>query len=287
MILSETAAFALAMAQDVSALLMRILPEPRDAKDIRHKTATDLVTRADHEAEHLITSRIHARFPGHRVLGEEAIGLGGPAPSAGGPRWIIDPVDGTANFAHGVPWFGVSIGFEDRGRVQCGVVAVPPLGEFFVAERGRGAFQVLADGGLVPLAPSPTAEIHRALVATGLPREPDRQWHVPTIVPLMLESLEVRVMGAAAIHLAYVAAGRIDAFWEPGLAPWDVAAGILMVEEAGGRVTDWSGDPLPTLGGRLLASNGPLHPAMVEVLARGRPREDPPTHQHKLPDRRA
>jgi myo-inositol-1(or 4)-monophosphatase len=265
--LSDTAAFALATAHEASALVMSILPESRDAKDITYKTPTDLVTRADHEAEQLIASRIHARFPGHAVFGEEAIGLGGRAPDAGGPRWIVDPVDGTANFAHGVPWFAVSIGFEDEGRLQCGVVAVPPLGEVFAAERGRGAFQVLPDGALRRLAPSKKSDLSQALVATGLPREPDREWHVPTIVPFMRRSLEVRVMGAAAIHLAYVAAGRIDAFWEPGLMPWDVAAGILLVEEAGGRVTDWSGHRLPALGGRLLASNGPLHAAMVELLA--------------------
>jgi myo-inositol-1(or 4)-monophosphatase len=124
----------------------------------------------------------------------------------------------------------------------------------------------MPDGTLVPLAPSDTSDIGSALVATGLPREPDRNWHVPTIVPFMRQSREVRIMGAAAVHLAYVAAGRIDGFWEPGLAPGDIAAGILLVEEAGGLVTDWSGDRLPTLGGRLLASNGPLHSAMVELL---------------------
>jgi myo-inositol-1(or 4)-monophosphatase len=264
--LSETAAFALATAQEASALVMGILPQPRDAKEVTYKTPTDLVTRADREAEHLIASRIHARFPAHEIFGEEAIGLGGPVPAAGGPRWIVDPVDGTANFAHGVPWFAVSIGFEDEGHLRCGVVVVPPLGEVFVAERGRGAFQVLRDGALLRLVPSTKSDLGRALVATGLPREPDREWHVPTIVPFMLRSLEVRIMGAAAIHLAYVAAGRIDAFWEPGLMPWDVAAGILLVEEAGGRVTDWAGRRPPALGGRLLASNGPLHAAMVELL---------------------
>jgi myo-inositol-1(or 4)-monophosphatase len=266
MALSETTFFALALAREASALVMRILPESRDLKVVRLKTPTDLVTRADHESEQLIAARIRERFPAHTILGEEAVGLGEHSPEAGGPRWIVDPVDGTSNFAHGVPWFAVSIGFEDGGVVQSGVVAVPPLGELFAAERGRGAFQVMPDGALVPLIPSDTADIGGALVATGLPREPDRTWHVPTIVPFMLRSREVRIMGAAAVHLVYVAAGRIDGFWEPGLAPWDVAAGILIVEEAGGRVTDWSGDRLSALGGRLLASNGPLHAAMMELL---------------------
>lgn len=273
---------------------MRILPEPRAGKDVRHKSPQELVTRADHEAERLITSRIRALFPGHAIVGEEgaaggmatvprataggvaeaaapaAVGSRVPAPADAavqqGPRWFVDPVDGTANFAHGVPWFAISIALEDRGAIQCGVVAVPPLREFFVAERGRGAFQVDEHGALIRLRTSATADLSAALVATGLPREPARGAHVPTIAPMMMRALEVRIMGAAAIHLAYVAAGRLDAFWEPDLAPWDLAAGILMVEEAGGQVTDWSGRPLRTLGGRLLASNGPLHAALVEVL---------------------
>ena len=267
--LSDVAAFALATAREASDLILRIFPESRDAKDIQLKTPTDLVTRADHEAEALIAAQIRARFPEHGILGEEAAAKAGTqAASAGRPRWVVDPVDGTTNFAHGVPWFAVSIAFEDRGAVQCGVVAVPPLGEFFAGERGRGAYRVMPDGTLVRLEVSRTVELGRALVATGLPREPDRSWHVRTIAPIMLQSLEVRVMGAAAIHLAYIAAGRLDAFWEPGLMPWDVAAGILLVEEAGGRVTDWIGEPLRTLGGRMLATNGALHPAMVEVLNR-------------------
>jgi myo-inositol-1(or 4)-monophosphatase len=266
--LSDIATFAIATAREASDLIMRILPESREAKEIAHKTPTDLVTRADHEAEALIAARIRARFPEHSVQGEEAAATAGMAGvSDGRPHWIVDPLDGTANFAHGVPWFAVSIAFVDRGAVRCGVVVVPPLDECFVAERGRGAYQVMPDGALARLEVSQTADLGRALVATGLPREPDRAWHVPTIAPIMMRTLEVRIMGAAAIHLAYLAAGRLDAFWEPGLMPWDVAAGILLVEEAGGRVTDWSGEPLRALGGRMLATNGALHTAMVEALA--------------------
>jgi myo-inositol-1(or 4)-monophosphatase len=331
--LSETAASALDIAREAAELVMRILPEPRVGKDVRHKSPQELVTRADHEAERLITSRIKAGFPGHAIVGEEGqardaasapratsgatsggavgaairtvageyagpaaprearwdvrrrgclvagesaepaapkAGAGPPAPADAaaqqGPRWFVDPVDGTANFAHGVPWFAISMALEDGGAIQCGVVAVPPLREFFVAERGRGAFQVGDGGVLIRLATSATADLGTALVATGLPREPARGAHVPTIAPMMMRALEVRIMGAAAIHLAYVAAGRLDAFWESDLSPWDLAAGILMVEEAGGRVTDWSGRPLRALGGRLLASNGPLHGALVDVL---------------------
>jgi len=260
--LSETAAFALETAREAAALVMGILPESSAEKQVRLKSATDLVTRADHEAERLIATRIRARFPNHGLLGEE-----GTSNDGSGPCWVVDPVDGTANFAHGIPWFAVSIALEDRGVVQCGVIAVPPLDEFFVAERGRGAYLLGAGAEPVRLAASETADLGAALVATGLPREPDRSWHMPTIGALILRSLEVRIMGAAAIHLAYLAAGRLDAFWEPGLQPWDVAAGVLMVEEAGGRISDWTGRPLASLRTELLASNGPLHPAMVRMLA--------------------
>ncbi|MDR7486106.1 MAG: inositol monophosphatase family protein [Armatimonadota bacterium] len=277
--LSPTTLFALDVAREAADLVMTILPASRADKEVRHKSATDLVTRADHEAERLIAGRIRTRFPDHDVLGEEGGAAWGSARSAGGlavaaprgedrPRWIIDPLDGTANFAHGLPWFGISIALEERGAVQAGVVAVPPLGEFFVAGRGRGAFQVGKDGTLIRLNPSKTADLGAALVATGLPREPERSRHVPTIAPVMLRALEVRIMGAAAVHLAYVAAGRLDAFWEPGLAPWDLAAGLLLVEEAGGRISDWRGRPLQRLGGEVLVSNGPLHQAMVDLLRR-------------------
>ncbi len=260
--LSDTAAFALETAREAAALVMSILPESSAEKQVRLKATTDLVTRADHEAERLIAARIRARFPDHGLLGEE-----GTSTDGAGPCWVVDPVDGTANFAHGIPWFAVSIALEDAGAVQCGVIAIPPLGEYYVAERGRGAY-LLGDGAApVRLAVSDTADLGQALVATGLPREPERSRHVQTIGPLILRSLEVRIMGAAAIHLAYLAAGRLDAFWEPGLQPWDVAAGVLMVEEAGGLVTDWSGRPLRSLRTELLATNGPLHPGMVQMLA--------------------
>ncbi len=273
MSLSGTAVFALDVAREAADLVMRILPESQASKDVHYKTPTDPVTRADREAERLITARIRARFPDHAVLGEEgtsALGRRG----RDGPRWLIDPVDGTSNFARGVPWFAISIALEDQGRVQCGVVAMPPLQEFFVADRGRGAFQVERGGALTRLAPSTTTEIGRAIVATGLPSAPHRVRHVPTIPPLMRRSLTVRVMGSAAVHLAYVAAGRLDAFWEPGLSAWDVAAGILLVEEAGGRVSDWHG-PLRTLNDPVLASNGPLHDTMVRLLRSGARGESP------------
>ncbi len=265
--LTETAGFAVEVALEASDLAMRMLSEPPAGKGVRYKSPTELVTRADHEVEELVGRRIRARFPDHAVLGEEETALG-TAPAHGpSARWIVDPIDGTANFAHGIPWFAVSIALEEAGRVTCGVVTVPPTGECFVAERGRGAHLLHGRAAPVRLAVSGTGEIGQALLATGLPREPDRPRLVRTIPRAMLRSLEVRVMGAAAVHLAYVAAGRLDAFWEAALSPWDVAAGILLVEEAGGTVTDLEGRPIRDLGGDILATNTLLHPAMLEVIA--------------------
>jgi myo-inositol-1(or 4)-monophosphatase len=274
--LSDTARFALDVAREAADLTMRILPDTWTAKAVQYKGPRDLVTRADHETERLIAARIRARYPGHAIIGEEgtndpgAAGAGPPGPARNGPRWYIDPIDGTSNFAHGLPWFAVSIGFEDQGVLQCGVVAVPPLREYYVAERGRGAYLVSGDGGLERLVSSKTADLGAALAATGLPGEPFRSAHIPTIAPIMACTHQVRITGSAAIHLAYVAAGRLEVFWEPGLHSWDVAGGIILVEEAGGRVSDASGRPLVSLDGEIVATNGPLHDAFVRALGDAR-----------------
>ncbi|MGQ0550551.1 MAG: inositol monophosphatase family protein [Armatimonadota bacterium] len=257
--LSEISAFALSVAREAADLVMRILPEAAAAKDVRRKGPLDLVTRADYDAERLIAARIQARFPHHGVLAEEGTTVTGES------RWLVDPVDGTANFAHGFPLFAVSIAFEDRGALQCGVVAVPPLSEFFVAERGRGAYLTVGTAAPVKLSVSPVDEIGSALITTGLPGEPARSAHIATLPPIMRAAV-TRITGSAAVNLAYIAAGRVDAFWEPGLNAWDVAAGVLLVEEAGGRVTDLTGRPLRAPGGDVLATNGALHAAMLEVI---------------------
>ena len=260
--ISDVTAFALSVAREAADLVMRILPEGMTSKDVRHKGPRDLVTRADHEAERLITARIRTRFPDHGILAEEGTAASGDV------RWIIDPIDGTTNFAHGVPMFAVSIAHEERGTLRCGVVVVPPLREFFVAERGRGAFLIAGSEPPKRLATSGVAELSQALIATGLPGEPVRSAHVATIPAFMRDAQEVRIMGTAAAHLAYVAAGRLDAFWEPGLNAWDVAAGILLVEEAGGRVSTFTGQPMTPPGGDILATNGPLHTTLLERISR-------------------
>jgi myo-inositol-1(or 4)-monophosphatase len=260
--LSEATLFALDVAREAGALTISILPESWADKGVQLKGPTDLVTRADHEAERLIVSRIRERFPGHAIVGEE-----GTRDAGTGPRWYVDPVDGTTNFAHGFPWYSVSIGFEQQGRLAAGVVFVPTLDEMFVAERGRGAFRVEPGGRLQALCPSTTSEIGDALVATGLPAALERPPHIRNIAAVMQRTRKFRMTGSAAIHLAYVAAGRLDVFWEPTLHSWDVAAGIVLVEEAGGRVSDPSGRPLRTLDGDILATNGPLHDAFVAIVS--------------------
>lgn len=239
-----------------------MLPEARASKQVRFKrTTADLVTRADRMAEDLIVGLLREQFPDHGILAEEGTAQEGTA-----YRWIIDPLDGTTNFAHGLPVFVVSIGLEHQGQVIAGVVYHPSMDELFVAERGGAAF--LRRGQHEErLRVSDIATVAEAIVATGLPydiRETGR--NVSQIAALTKTAIEVRIMGAAALHLAYVAAGRLEVFWEQGLNPWDIAAGSLLVEEAGGRITDMSGRKFAVDCRDVLASNGRIHDEMLAAL---------------------
>ncbi|MDQ7843116.1 MAG: inositol monophosphatase family protein [Armatimonadota bacterium] len=260
---------AVGAAQQAGELLLTMLPEARASKEIRTKrTPADLVTRADRMSEDLIVGVLRARFPDHGILAEE----GSFHPGAE-YRWIIDPLDGTTNFAHGLPLFCVSIGLEHRGRVIAGVVFHPPSGELFYADRGKGAFLRRA-GTAQRLRVSRIDRVAQAVVATGLPYDiRDTGNNIDHIGRLCRTAIEVRILGAAALHLAYVAAGRLDAFWEPALNPWDIAAGALLVEEAGGRVTHMSGTPFDVDCRDVLASNGSVHDEMVKLLG-GRSSKD-------------
>ena len=252
--------FAIDLARRGGAHLMSLLSTAASVKEIRFKGPTDLVTRADKEVEALIAARVRAAYSDHGFLAEE-----GTVREGAEYRWVVDPLDGTTNFAHGLPWFAVSVALEHQGTVIVGVVYHPPVDELFVAEQGKGAWLSARGGGFVRLAVSPTEDLGAALLATGLPGRERRLRHMRTIPPSLERSREVRIMGSAAIHLAYVAAGRLEAFWEPGLNLWDVAAGILLVEEAGGRVTDLQG--APSRWGDILATNGHIHAAMLDMLA--------------------
>jgi myo-inositol-1(or 4)-monophosphatase len=193
------------------------------------------------------------------------------ASGAGGARFIVDPLDGTTNFVHGIPHFAVAIALEREGCVMAGVVHDPAKDELFAAALGQGAW-LLGSGGEAPrrLSVAEDADFTRALVGTGIPHANGAHQHaayLPMLAAAMREAAGIRRLGAAALDLAYVAAGRFAAFFEFGLAPWDLAAGGLIVEEAGGRVTEPSGGDSFVRAGNVLATNGHLHQAMVDLLA--------------------
>lgn len=228
---------------------------------IRKKGPIDLVTEADVAVEQDIRARLARHFPTHTVLGEEAAQS---APDgASRYRWIVDPIDGTTNFAHGLALFCVSIALEIDGRVEVGVIYEPIGDELFTAERGEGArlngtrIHVTRESSLID-----------SLLVTGFPYTADgaRQEQLAIFTEFLARAQAVRRLGSAALDLSYVAAGRFDAFWEQALNPWDVAAGALLVEEAGGRVTDFGGGPFDVFGRQIVASNGALHPRILEVL---------------------
>jgi myo-inositol-1(or 4)-monophosphatase len=232
------------------------------ALQVSHKGDIDLVTEADLAAEQLIVERIRSYHPRHAILTEES----GDVKEAGGPqaeyKWIIDPLDGTTNYAHGYPTFCVSVALEHEGRVVVGAVYDPTRDEMFAAERGGGA---TLNGR--PLRASGTDELNRALVCTGFPYDVrERGDFARHFRAFIMRAQSVRRDGAAALDLAYVAAGRFEAFYEEGLRPWDVAAGVLLVEEAGGRVTHYDGSPFSIYASHIAASNGLVHEAMLRVL---------------------
>jgi myo-inositol-1(or 4)-monophosphatase len=234
--------------------------ELRGSRRIAYKgTPTNLVTEMDARAEALILERIGDAFPDDAVLAEE----GGARSGRSGRRWIVDPLDGTTNYAHGLPIFAVSLALESDGGIALGVVYDPNLDELFVAERGRGAWL-----GGTRLTVSATALLDESLLATGFPynvREtPDN--NLAEYAAFTLRARGVRRMGSAVIYLAYVAAGRLDGYWELRLGPWDLAAGSLLVEEAGGRITDVRGGPMDLAAPSVVASNGRIHDAMLGVL---------------------
>ena len=232
-----------------------------DAVAIEHKGAIDLVTEADRAAETLAIDTIRAARPGDAVLAEER---GADGDRVARVRWIIDPLDGTTNFARALPWFGVSVAAEVAGQLVAGAIHVPMVDELFTVARGSGA---LMNGR--PIAVSSVAPLARAFLATGFPYDirenPDN--NLNHFARFSTRALAVRRPGAASIDLAYVACGRFDGFWELRLKPWDAAAGGLLILEAGGRITgiDGRADWLHAPG--ICASNGLVHEEMLAVLA--------------------
>src|SRR5579883_563885 len=231
----------------------------------RKSNAIDLVTEADHEAEAAILDVLQREFPDHTILTEEG---SGNCTLTGDNRWIIDPLDGTTNFAHTYPQFCVSIAYESRGRIQLGVIFDALKKELFVARRGAGAWL-----NRRPIRVSQVRSLETSLLATGFPydRRERRRFYLCFWEAFMMRTQGVRRTGAAALDLAYVASSRTDGFWEFGLKAWDVGAGALLVEEAGGRVSNMDGSALDIHGGNIIATNRRIHAQMVTTIEEVRP----------------
>jgi myo-inositol-1(or 4)-monophosphatase len=222
---------------------------------IEYKGDADLVTVADRTSEKLIRERIKQLWPSHDILGEEE----GLVDTGSEYRWYVDPLDGTTNFAHGFPVFCVSMGLEHKGRRVAGVIFDPTRDEMFSAEQGSGAH---LNGQ--PIHVSKTAKLVECLVATGFPsHKRHKNPNIHFYHQITLRTHGVRRAGSAALDLCYVACGRFDGFWEFNLNPWDTAAGVLIVEEAGGRVTNFAGGTFELNSRETLASNGLVHQEMI------------------------
>jgi len=231
------------------------------AHTIDYKGKINLVTEADKISEEMITSKINHLFPDHDILAEEFTYTNKDSDF----RWIIDPLDGTTNYAHGYPVFCISIALQKLDEIILGVIYNPMLKEMFVAEKGEGAF---LNGRETHV--SATIRIKESLIATGFPYDirEDSQNNLNYFNEMIMKARAIRRAGSAALDLAYVAAGRFDGFWEIKLNPWDTAAGWLMVEEAGGVVTDIWGKDYVLESPAILASNGKIHKEMMDVLKR-------------------
>ncbi len=249
--------FAAGIAHEAGAILREGWGREHEPE---HKGRIDLVTEYDRRSEALLLERVRARFPDHAILAEESGGSGAVA----GFRWLIDPLDGTTNFAHNYPFFCVSVGVERDGQPVAGVVHDPLRDETFAAASGLGA---TLDGRTIHV--SGVADLLQALLVTGF-HYSIRERSEPTLSlfrEFLLRAQGVRRDGSAALNLCYLACGRFDGLWEAHLSPWDMAAGVLIVREAGGVVTDFAGAPFRLDRREVLAANAVLHAAMRDVIA--------------------
>ena len=247
---------AIAAATDAGRLLKRRF---RTGVSVKMKGVADIVTATDLEAQARVVRRLRRQFPDHGILAEEGLNT-----TAGADwSWILDPLDGTKNFARGIPTFCVAIAAVRRNRVEVGVVYDPLQEELFVGVRGHGAW---CNGLAIRV--SRVANLRSAFVATGCPHRVGRYIEsiALTFGRFAARSLGVRDRGAGALDLCYVACGRFDGYWEIDQSPWDIAAGGLIVEEAGGRMSDFRGGPFDVYGGETVASNGRIHDRVVAVL---------------------
>lgn len=229
-------------------------------REVQFKGAIDLVTDVDKRVEKFLIGNIQKRYPDHHIVAEESGGILGD----GGSIWFIDPLDGTVNYAHGIPIFSVSIGYMEGNSMRLGVVYDPIRDECFNAERGRGA---RLNGN--PIHVSPEVSLDRSLLVTGFPYDirTTRLTNLEQFTKFSLKSQGVRRLGSAAIDLCYVAAGRFEGYWEYKLSPWDVAGGVLIAEEGGAKVTNTEGGPLvmePSIS--LVCANAQLHARLMQEL---------------------
>ena len=253
----------------------KILKENLHGKrDISYKGTINMVTEMDHLSEKIIVSSLLGTFPGHGILAEE----GSAVESNSGFLWVIDPLDGTTNYAHGYPAYSVSIGLEREGHAVLGVVYDPMREELFTAIKDAGAF---LNG--MPISVSGNDALIRSLLATGFPydRTTSRENNLDLFSALIMAAQEVRRSGSASLDLCAVAAGRLDGYWELKLHPWDVAAGSLIVREAGGIVSDFTGLRFSIHDNEIIASNGAIHEQMLEIILSVR------RHEGHMPSRDA
>jgi myo-inositol-1(or 4)-monophosphatase len=253
---------ALEAAKEAGKFLKHNLGKVREI-NLKSGQERNLVTEIDKKSEELIVCTIRKHFPNHDILAEES---GSEHGKKSDYRWIIDPLDGTTNYTHGLPIFCASIGLERKGEIIAGVIYDPNLDELYSAEKGRGAF---LNGRRLRV--SQTQELKQSLLVTGFPynvtENPDNC--IEHFVNFLVTAQAVRRMGSAAIDLAYVAAGRYDGFWEVNLNPWDMAAGVVLIREAGGKITDFKGNEINIYGKRIVASNGLIHDEMIGLIKKG------------------
>lgn len=253
------AQFAKKLAHDAGRIAKRY---QKDGFKTQSKSDNDLVTEADHAVDKFLIETIHQHFPEHSIITEES-GLVQPKVQGNSDfKWIIDPIDGTNNFAHGLPYYAVSIAVIRKGKPIIGVIDIPMLGETVWAQEGQGAFI-----GTRQIHVSQTAELKNSLLTTGFPynRDSKEYTHSLEIFPrFQKEARGVRRTGSAAVDLAYLAMGRFDGMWEYGLKSWDIAAGKIILEEAGGMMTNMDGSKLNPKEENMVASNGLLHQAILD-----------------------
>ncbi len=260
--------FAIKIAKQAGEL---ILEECKKGFKVDLKGKNDLVTNVDKAVEEFLVSEINKEYPDHAILAEENDYNDEAELSKAPYIWIIDPIDGTTNFAHGLPQFAISIGLFKResskssqnydymtGELVAGVIYAPKMNELYHAEKGKGAFL-----NNEKIEVSKVDKVENSLLVTGFPTK-NRKQNLPYFESLLGNCQAIRRLGSASLDLAYVAAGRFEAFWEFGLSPWDIAAGTLIVAEAGGKITDTNGNLLDLFGKDILASNGPVHQEIVD-----------------------